>query len=84
MGSQTKEILLSGYETELKLSYDFHDVADHLIIKNKRGKELFSKKNNETNGKMTKEIPLRGITNLIFIVKSNQKNSKWEIKAEIK
>ena len=83
-GSQCKEILLSGYETELKLSYDFYENADQLIIEDKSGKELFSTKMTATNGRRTKELPLRGITKLVFKVTSSQESSKWKIKAEIK
>jgi len=83
-GSQTKEILLSGYETELQLSYDFYMDAGQLIIEDKRGIELFSKEMTATNGRRTKEISLRGITKLVFKVTSSQESSKWMIKTEIK
>lgn len=83
-GSQSKEILLSGYETELKLSYDFYEKADHLIIEDKSGKELFSTEMTATNRRRAKEIPLRGITKLMFKLTSSFKSSKWKIKVEIK
>ena len=83
-GSQTKEISLSGYETELKLSYEFYKEANQLTITDKSGKELFATEMMSTNGTKTVEIPLRGVTKLVFKVKSSEPSSKWEITAEIK
>ena len=83
-GSQKKEILLSGYETELKLSYDFYKEADQLTVTDKNGKELFSTKMESTNERIEKEISIRGVTNLIFRINSSKPNSKWELELDIK
>lgn len=83
-GSQEKEILLSGYETELRLSYEFYKEADQLTITDKSGKELFATEMTATDGRRTKEIPLRGVTRLVFKVTSSEASSKWKVKAEIK
>jgi hypothetical protein len=82
-GSQTKKIHLSGYETKLKLSYEFYKEADQFTITDKSGKELFSTEMVATNGIIAKEIALRGVTQLIFKVKSSKLSSKWEFAAEI-
>lgn len=84
IGSQTKEIQLSAYETELKLSYDFGKDADQLIIEDRSGRQLFATGMIPTNGKRTQEISLRGITKLVLKVTSSQESSEWTIKAEIK
>ena len=83
-GSQEKEVFLSGYETELKLSYDFYKEADQLTITDKSGEELFSTEMIATNGRKTKEITLRGVTQLTVKVVSSKPSSKWKVKVEIK
>lgn len=83
-GSQTKEIVLSGYETELKLTYDFYKESDQLIIEDRSGKRLFSTDMIATNGRRIAEVPLRGATRLVFKVTSSASSSKWKIKVEVK
>jgi hypothetical protein len=79
---QTKEIFLSGYETELNLSYDFFKNADQLLIEDNNGKEIFSTEMTATRG--VREIPLRGKTKLVLKVTSSQEESRWRIISEIK
>ena len=83
-GNHNKELFLSGYETELKISYDFYKEADQLTITDKSGKKLFSTDMVATNGRRTKEIDLCGVTQLVFKVESSNPSSKWKIKVQIK
>ena len=83
-GSQENDIYLSGYETELKISYNFFEEADQLTVTDKNGKELFSTKMESTNERIEKEISIRGVTNLIFRINSSKPNSKWELELDIK
>ena len=73
-----------GYETELKLSYDFYKEPDQLVITDRNGKELFNTEMVATNGRKTAEISLRGVTKLVLKVESSKPSSKWRIKVEIK
>jgi hypothetical protein len=82
-GIQTEEILLSGYETELKLSYDFYKEPNEVVIEDVNGEELFSTDMTSTNGMKTVEIPLRGVTKLVLKV-NGQQNSKFRVRIEIK
>lgn len=84
IGNQTEEILLSGYETELKLSYEFYKNPGKLVVEDRNGKVLFSMEVEEINKKSIQEIPLRGVTKLVFKVISNEETSNWKIKVEIK
>lgn len=83
-GNQVKEILLSGYETELRLTYEFSKGPDRLTIEDKNGRVLFSADTITASERKTAEIPLKGITRLVFRIDNKQVNSKWEIMAEIK
>lgn len=83
-GSQEKEILLSGYETELKLTYEFYEKADQLTIMDGTGKEIFSVKMISTNREKNEIIYLQGVTKLVFKVTSDKADSKWKIKIDIK
>ena len=81
-GNQTKEILLSGYETELKVNYEFNKQTDQLIIEDRSGKQLITATTAATNGK--EEITLRGVTKLTLKIKTNSPDAKWSFKVEIK
>lgn len=83
-GSQMEEIFLSGYETELKLSYEFYKEADQLTITDKSGKELFTTEMITTNRERINEIALRGVTQLILKVDSSNPSSQWKVKVEVK
>ncbi len=83
-GSQVKEILLSGYETELKLSYEFYKEPDELIIEDRSGKVLFTTNMVSTSERKTMELSLRGVTKLAFKIRNERTSSKWKIMAEIK
>lgn len=83
-GSQEKIIYLSGYETELKISYNFFEEADQLTVTDKNGKKLFTTEMVTTSGRRTKEVTLRGVTELILKVKSSKPSSKWELELDIK
>ncbi|NCP61508.1 MAG: hypothetical protein GW839_14620 [Flavobacteriales bacterium] len=83
-GNQLKEILLSGYETVLKLSYEFYKEPDQLILEDKSGKVLFNTDRIATSKRKTIEIPLKGVTKLVFKISNEQNNSKWKINVEIK
>lgn len=83
-GSKTEELPITGVATVLNLSYEFYKEADQLTITDQNGRELFSTEMTATNGRMTKEIPLRGVTKLVFKVTSSDASSKWKIKAQIK
>jgi hypothetical protein len=82
-GSQEKEILLSGYETRLKLSYELYKEADQLTIMDGEGKELFVIEMNTTNGIRSREIPLKGVTRLVLKIKSSETGSAWRVAIEI-
>ena len=83
-GIKTKEVLLSGYETELKLSCEFYDEPDELIIYDHNGKELYRSGMMATIKKEVKTINLSGITKLIFKIDNKDFNSKWKFSVEIK
>ncbi len=83
-GSLTKEVLLSGYETKLKLTYEFYKEADQLNVTDKSGKELFTTEMTTTNGRIKTETRLRGVTKLFLKVTSSEASSKWKIRVEIK
>lgn len=80
-GAQSTEITLSGYETNLKLKYVFYKDPHQLVIEDRNGKELFN--TNMTNGEKEVAIPLRGVTKLVFKVKSSKPNTKWKFSVEI-
>jgi len=84
VGNKTKEILLTGYETELKLSYVFYKEFGKLVIEDKTGKVLFLTDITEVNERRKKEIDLRGVTKLVFKVVSSKETCHWEIGVEIK
>jgi hypothetical protein len=84
IGNQTEEILLTGYETELKLSYEFYKNPGKLVVEDRNGKVLFSTEVAEINKKRIQEIPLRGVTKLVFKVVSSEKGCNWKTKVEIK
>jgi hypothetical protein len=83
-GNQTEEILLTGYETELKLSYEFYKNPGKLVVEDRNGKVLFSTEIARTNERTIQEIPLRGVTKLILKVVSSEGTCNWKIKVEIK
>lgn len=82
--NQTQEILLSGYETELNLSYEFFKESDELIIEDRSGKVLFSTEMVTTDEVQTVEIDLRGVTQLIFKINCSKPESKWKYSVDIK
>ena len=79
-GKSTEELVLTGEETSLKLSYDFLTEADQLVIEDEKGNELFSTGMKVTKGLKESEIPLLGVTKLVFKVKSS---SKWKFTAKL-
>lgn len=83
-GSKVEELPITGVATFLNLSYEFYKEADQLTVTDQDGKELFATEMTATNGRRTKEIPLRGVTKLVFKVTSSDVSSKWKVKAEIK
>lgn len=85
MDSQIKEMVLSGYETELNIKYDFLKEPDKLIIKDGRGELIYSTKEmKSTDGWIKKELNLKGVTKLVFEIVSSQPISKWKINIELK
>lgn len=82
IGNYEKHLLLSGYETELKLNYDFNK-GTSLFIFNQNGKEIFSTKITSLSKNKIDEIPLRGITELVIKLK-NIDSSVWKLRVEIK
>jgi hypothetical protein len=54
------------------------------VVEDRSGRELFSTDIIATNGMKTKEIPLRGVTKLMFKVRASQESFKWKIRVEIK
>jgi hypothetical protein len=84
IGNQTEEILLTGYETELKLSYEFYKVPAKLVVEDRNGKVVFSTGIEEINKKRIQEIPLRGLTKLVFKIVSSGEACSWKTKVEIK
>lgn len=83
VGSLTKEFLLSGYETELKLSYEFYKEADELIVYDNNGKELHRTGIRATTKNETATINLSGVTKLMFKIKSKDTTSKWRFSVEV-
>jgi len=83
-GSTTKELLLTGKVTAIKLSYEFYKEPDQLIVEDQNGKQLFKTEMTATNGVQTTTVPLNGVSKLIFKVNSEQPNSKWRFKVELK
>lgn len=83
MGSQIKEILLSGYETELKLIFDFYKEADQLTVVDGSGRVLFTTGMVGTDERVMEEVSLRGVTKLILKVSSSKLSSKWKFTTEI-
>jgi len=68
----------------LKLSYEFYKEPDQLILEDKSGKVLFNTDRIATSKRKTIEIPLKGVTKLVFKISNEQNNSKWKINVEIK
>ncbi len=83
-GSTTKELPLTGKVTAVKLSYEFYKEPDQLIIEDQNGKQLFKTEMIATNGVQLTTVPLNGVRKLIFNVNSEQPNSKWRFKVELK
>jgi hypothetical protein len=83
-GNYEKEILLSGYETELKLIYDICNQDAQIIITDENENKIFFTDMTTTNGIVKKEISLKGITKLALKIKSSGADSKWKVKIEIK
>lgn len=82
-GKSTEELVLTGEETSLKLSYDFLAEADQLVIEDEKGNELFSTGMKVTKGIKESEISLSGVTKLVFKVKSSKSSSKWKFTAKL-
>lgn len=82
-GKSTEELVLTGEETSLKLSYDFLTEADQLIIEDEKGNELFSTGMTVTKGVKKSEIPLLNVSKLVFKVKSSKSSSKWKFTAKL-
>jgi hypothetical protein len=83
-GQQTKTLDLSGYERDLKVSYEFFKEPDELIIEDRKGKVLFSTEMISTSESQTAEIDLRGVTQLVFKVNCSKPESKWKYSIDIK
>lgn len=79
-GDSTKELILSGYETELRLTYNLA-FSDKLSVRDNRENELFSVSSSE-KGRV--DIVLKGVTKLLFTVKSVLPNTKWSFEVEVK
>lgn len=79
-GNSTKELVLSGYETELRLTYDLA-FSDLLSIKDNRGNELLKVGSSE---KGETDIVLKGVTKLLFTVNSDLPNTNWSFEASIR
>ncbi len=84
IGNQTEAVLLTGYETELKLTYEFYKNPGKLIVEDKNGKVLFSTEVAEINKNSIQEIPLRGVTKLFFKIANSEEACNWKVKVEIK
>ena len=84
VGNQTEAVLLTGYETELKLTYEFYKNPGNLVVEDRNGKVLFSTEIKEINKKGIQEIPLRGVTKLVFKIVGSDETCNWKIKVEIK
>lgn len=83
-GTQNKTIDLSGYERDLKISYEFFKEPDELIIEDRNGKVLFSTKMKTTKEEQTTEVDLKGVTQLFFKVNCSEPESKWKFSLSVK
>lgn len=83
-GSLKQKFELSGYERNLKISYDFFDKPDKLIIRDGSGHILFNSSMTSTVGYVFKELKLRGVTDLYFEINSRDNESFWKICVDIK
>ena len=84
VGSMSKDILLSGYETELELSFEFYKEPDELIIYDQNNKVLHRTGIRATTRVETATINLSGITKLVFKIESEEATSKWKISVDVK
>lgn len=82
-GNATKELELTGKETELKLSYEFYKEADQLTVEDQNGNQLFSTGMETTEEVKKTEVPLSNVTKLVFKVKADKPSSKWKFTAEL-
>lgn len=83
-GITIKEALLTGNETELKLSYEFYKEPDELIVYDQNKKELHRTGMRATTKTETATINLNGVTKLVFKIENKDFNSKWKFGVEIK
>lgn len=84
VGSMTKDFLLSGYETELELSYEFYKESDELIVYDQNKKELHRTGIRTTTRVEKATINLTGVTKLIIKIESKETTSKWRISVVVK
>lgn len=82
-GKAHEELLLSGYETELDLTYQSQG-AGQLILKDRKGRELFSTELKASNKQVEKHIPLRGVTQLVMEVQPIDSATEWTVNVDIK
>jgi hypothetical protein len=82
-GNSTKELLLTGKETSIKLDYEFYKEPDQLILEDQNGKQLFKTEVTTTNGVKTTSVRLNKVTKIVFKVKSKLPNSVWRFKIEL-
>lgn len=82
-GNITKEQVLTGNETLLKLSYEFYKEADELIVYDQNGKELHRTSMRATTKEVTETIIIYDITKLVFKIESKEKDSKWKFSVTV-
>ena len=76
---QVEQFILSGYETELKITYDL-DFSDTLSVTD--GEVELSNITSTQNGKI--EVMLKGVTNLVLMVNRKRQSTDWSFEIEIK
>jgi len=80
--SKTLTIPLSGYETDVQISYDFSGKSANIVFLNKKEDNLFEKEITENESKKAITIPIRGVTQLTIEITCKE-NTKWSIKLHL-
>ena len=83
VGAKYFEKKLSGNEKTLKLSYNFFQESDNLIIENQNNIKLYETGMISTKFFKTVNINIASVQKLIFKIESKQSQSKWEFKIEL-
>jgi len=80
--SKTLTIPLSGYETDVQISYDFSGKSANIVFLNKKEEKLFEKEITENESKKAITIPIRGVTQLTIEITCKE-NTKWSIQLHL-